>query len=231
MDGETGTLPLLRLFQLADSAFPIGAFAYSHGLETLAAEGRLVAEPDLADLLRRYIAQPVRGQLLPAARAAAEAASDRAIARADERFDVSLTLPGERAASAAMGRRLLDLAPELDPALRGWSYRAAVLGGASPGHHPVAFGALAARLGLPVRDSLAALGLSAVTSLVSAAARLGLIGPAASVRLAAGAAPALAAAVDAAVSGTARRTFGSWFPVLEIAAARHPTLPFRMFAT
>ncbi len=223
-------LPLLRLLQVADSAFPVGGFAYSHGLESLAAHGAIRSESDLADVLRRYIAQPLRRQTLPAAALAHTAARHTRLLAIDGRLDRSFTLPGERDASRAMGRRLLSLALEIEPGLTPWAYRIAVERGEAPGHYPVAFGAFARHVRAPLADALAALAHGVITSLVSAASRLGLIGPAASTRLVAGAAPLAASAVES-VTNTAPACFGSWLPHVEIAAALHPKLPFRMFAT
>jgi urease accessory protein len=224
-------LPLLRLLQAADSAFPVGGFAYSHGLETLVATGAVASEDGLADILRRYVQQPLRRQVLPAARAAHAAPSPPRLLAVDGAFDRSLTLPGERTASRAMGRRLLDLAPEIDPQFADHPYRRAVRNDEAPGHYPVALAALCRSFAIPAPETLAAVGIRALDALVSAATRLGVIGPSAGARLVAGAAPALAAAIDEVLAEPVRLRFGSWFPALEIAAARHPALPFRMFAT
>lgn len=52
MSGPTPeALPLLRLLQVSDSAFPSGAFAFSHGLETLHGEGHLSHERALEAFL------------------------------------------------------------------------------------------------------------------------------------------------------------------------------------
>ncbi|GIW13169.1 MAG: urease accessory protein UreF [Tepidiforma sp.] len=231
MDSSPPVLPLFRLLQLADSAFPVGSFAYSHGLETLVAEGRVRAESDLARLLERVAAQPLRRQTLPAAAAAWRAGSTAGRLAADQRLDASLTLPGERTSSRAMGRRLLDLVTEIEPSLARHPFRLAVLAGETQGHYPVAFSTAARELRVPLPETLAALAQGMMQSLISAATRLGVIGPAAAARLLAGAAPALSAAVAAVLAERPPRHFGSWLPTLEIGAARHPYLPFRMFAT
>ncbi|MDP9362684.1 MAG: hypothetical protein M3Q10_00380, partial [Chloroflexota bacterium] len=46
---------LLLLLQLADSAFPTGAFAFSHGLEGLLDAGLLRGEADVAAVLRVHV--------------------------------------------------------------------------------------------------------------------------------------------------------------------------------
>ena len=46
-----GTLPLLRLLQITDSAFPVGGFAFSQGLEWLVQHGWVDCEADVAAVL------------------------------------------------------------------------------------------------------------------------------------------------------------------------------------
>jgi urease accessory protein len=47
----TMTTDVLTLSQLLSPSFPVGAFAYSHGLETAIAEGRIVSAPTLQSWL------------------------------------------------------------------------------------------------------------------------------------------------------------------------------------
>ena len=47
----TMTTDVLTLSQLLSPSFPVGAFAYSHGLETAITEGRIVSAPTLAVLV------------------------------------------------------------------------------------------------------------------------------------------------------------------------------------
>jgi len=54
MRTERGSVALLRLLQLFDSQFPVGAFAHSGGVETYASLGGGVGE--LADILDAQIA-------------------------------------------------------------------------------------------------------------------------------------------------------------------------------
>ena len=47
----TMTTDVLTLSQLLSPSFPVGAFAYSHGLETAITEGRIVSAPTLQSWL------------------------------------------------------------------------------------------------------------------------------------------------------------------------------------
>lgn len=222
-------LPLLRLLQVADSGFPSGAFAYSHGVEWLAANAPL-DEHRLALLLSAYIDQAGAGQWLAAASLAQRASSVGRLLEVDRRLDLSIAAAGERDAGRAMGERLLSGATAAFGGSHSGAMLAAVTAGRSPGQYAVAFAAIARDAGVPHADALAALGAGMAGSVAQAAVRLGLIGQAAAVRLLAGAAPVIAAAVSRADAQRSLR-FGSFTPGLEVAAILHPTLPFRMFAS
>ncbi|MCC7363994.1 MAG: hypothetical protein IT303_06450 [Dehalococcoidia bacterium] len=224
-----GHLALLRLLQVADSAFPVGGYAYSHGVEWLVHQRRVTGEADLAPVLETYVRQVAARQWFPAALAAHRARSIAAVLRADDWLDASIAPTPEREAGRAMGERLLaTAAPLAGP--RTELLAAAVAAGRSPGQHAVAFAALAHDTGAPPEAMLAALGTTMVTSITQAALRLGVIGQAAAVRLHAATGPALAAAVESAAAAPARRP-GAWSPLFDVAAALQPTLQFRMFAS
>ena len=106
---------LLRLLQVTDSSFPVGGFAYSHGLEWLAANER-IGERELAGLVEAYVRQAGGGQWMPAALAALRALSLPALLRTDDALDASIAAAGEREAGRAMGERLLVAALELEQA-------------------------------------------------------------------------------------------------------------------
>ena len=55
---------LLAALHLGDSAFPSGAFAFSWGLEGLAADGLVTAEADLALLLEDLFVNRWRGRMI-----------------------------------------------------------------------------------------------------------------------------------------------------------------------
>lgn len=223
-------LPLLRLMQMTDSSYPVGGYAYSHGMEWLVQTGHVTSEKEVAGVLESFIAQVVRHQWMPAAAAAFRARAVAQAQRIDILLDASILAEAEREAGRAMGRRLLDLATATLAVPRVAELRVAVLASTSPGQFAVVFGAVGRECEVDEGDMLAALGYSAVNSVTQAAIRLGCIGPEAAVRLVTGSAPAIAEAA-ATVASAPRQRIGAFAPMLELASMLQPTLRFRMFAS
>jgi len=200
------------LWQLADSAFPAGGFAHSFGFEALRALGMLRDEAELIGRLEE-LAWHTAYAVLPFV-ADAHAGDPVAADRACDRFTSNhVANRGSRAQGRAF---LLAIAAVLEvrPVL-------------PFGHLPVAIGAaLAGRLALAdVRELVM---YTAQRSALSAAVRLGVVGPLRAQRVLHEAAPAGARALveTAALAGRDARSAS---PVLELAQASHDRLYARLF--
>src|SRR2546428_7769823 len=94
----------LSLLQLSDSAFPVGMYAHSHGLEGMVREGLIRSAEDVESLLRNQLLHSV----LPSDGAALVQAHGAILSRVLEidRLLFAMKLPAElRAASCQVGRR------------------------------------------------------------------------------------------------------------------------------
>ena len=181
---------LLATLQLADSAFPSGAFAYSWGLERAVEEGRVdragFADWLALDMLGRW-AQFDRVVL-----AQAYAATD--LRACDRQVDTLFWAETLRAQSAEAGQAFLAAGARFgDPVAM--DLRDAALAGLAYGHLPVAQGGVFRSLGLPLPQALAAAAHSAAQGLASAGVRLGLVGAIEAQRILAGLHEALAPAI------------------------------------
>ena len=105
------TQALLRLLQLADSAFPAGAYAFSDGLETLVQRGEVRSADDLHAFLRGQLQQGWGLCDAPAC-ALAWAGHDT-----DELLDLLKPVSGPRTASTRVGHNLHRAALRLWPEL------------------------------------------------------------------------------------------------------------------
>ncbi len=213
-----GALPLLRLLQLHDSQFPVGAFAHSNGLEAYAQEG--LDDVGLHELLAAQVehgwgrlelaaaalawdaagpeasadggAGPSPGAGASAARpeASAEPSSLAALESLALEVEAWKPVPGLRSTSLRLGRRTLTLA------LRLWPGEAGALEGLERPHHAVVVGALARRLGVPLRPTLLAFAQGTLWSALTAATRCMPLSPERAQELVVALQPALAAAVE-----------------------------------
>lgn len=230
---------LLRLLQLADSGFPTGAFAFSHGLEGMVGAGLAKGEEGVAALLASAVREGfagVEGPALCHAHRAALGGDDAGLVDLDAVVAALKPVPAFRSGSARVGRRLLEGAAPLLPAGEGpaaaafAAFRAAVGEGRAEGHHAVAFAATMAAAGLAEEAALAALGAGFVGGLAAAAVRLGVIGQNAAQRTVAALHPELLAA-----AGRARALpiaeMGSFLPMADVAGLRQPLLPGRLFGS
>ena len=225
----TDPMPLLQLLQLADSAVPIGSAAHSFGLETLVQDGLSVDELTL--WFTGYLAEAGRLD------AAAARTAHRSAFLADTEFiqqwinlnqKLSALKSGResRNASTTLGRRFLSLAAALaaeDLRLRQASVAARQPGGVT--HHCVAFGLVAARLGIAEETAAAVYLQQSIMGLVSACQRLMPLGQ----QQASGILWALKKPIVEAAQSANIDEAAPFLPTLDLAAMRHPYLSTRLF--
>jgi urease accessory protein len=158
------------LLQLADAAFPSGGFAHSLGMEAAAQLGRRC---DVEAFLEEALWQVGRGAL-PFVRAAC-AAPER-LADVDDACDATLVSHTGNRASRAQGRAFASAASRAFGAEVAM-VTAHVQVARGPAHLPPVFGAACGALGLSAREAQIAHLHGALRSVLSAAVRLGLLGP------------------------------------------------------
>lgn len=221
---------LASLLQLADAAFPAGAFAHSFGLETAIVEGRVADEPSLTTWVRSYL----HGIFAPLDGAAFVLALRDGVEAAvlDDRLGAAQTNAELRRANTHLARATLATYAAMDltsPRLA--VYAAAVADGRCDGQHILAAALGYDAAGIGWRIALTAHCTTTVATLASVAARAVPLGQ----RALAHARWTLRPAIDAAVARAAAvRDLHACFtaaPAIEIDGLRHRRLDGRLFAS
>jgi urease accessory protein len=221
---------LARALQFGDSMFPVGAFAFSGGLES-AIQKRVVTDAEtLHAYARTAVEQAATGDgiaLVWAHRAAAAGDLDE-LARIDERV-YARKLSGEtRTMSVRMGKKFAEMGAEVTavPILAAWRDR--IEAGDTPGCYPVALAVNFAAQGLTARDAFVVHQYGVASMILSAALRLMKISHVDTqrilYRLDAGADAAYEAAAAARLEDMA-----GFAPLTEILAAVHVKAHVRLF--
>lgn len=212
---------LLRLMTWLSPAFPVGAFAYSGGLEAAVREGHVAT----ADDLETWIAALMRhGALWNDAVLLAEAwrAFDDAD-RLSSAIELATALAGSHERHleiTAQGEAFVEAATAWDHPVLG------ALAGETP--YAVAVGAVAAANGIALDRTLAAYLHALASQLVSAAIRLGVLGQRQGVRTLA----ILEAAILETATRAARSTLddlGGASVIADIMSLRHEVQQVRLF--
>ena len=208
-------MELLHLLQLADSALPVGGMAHSFGLESLVEFGFLRPET-LECFLRDWLAE---AGLLEAAFCARACEEPAEFNRLNMRLCARKPARESREGSAAMGRRLLDLAAR--------AYGIAPVAVAGELQYPCCFGYVAAVLGVPGEMAVAAFLHQSVGALISSSQRLMPLGHTHAQAILFRLKPRISDVAAQAV--TAGIEVPSFTPLMETASMCHARLSTRLF--
>jgi urease accessory protein len=219
---------LLLALQFGDSAFPSGGFAFSWGLEGLAADGMIEGGEDVAEIIAQQLTlrwNTMDRILLGRAHAAQDlyAVVSTDLAAEAATLSASMRDGSRRAGRALLGvctRLGLDGAPE---------YRHATTDDARLGHLAVMQGLVFRAAGLPLAMAELLSGWAVISGLTSAAVRLGLIGHIRALKMAAPLRATLADLLTTPVAPDAE--LSSFTPLVDIAVTRNTRRDMRMFAT
>lgn len=210
---------LARLLQMHDSAFPVGAFAHSGGLETYAQEGM---NPEGLERYLRVQLQLGWGRLeLGAWLLAWNDPQPDALAALDARVSAWTIVPSLRDASQRRGARTIRMATRL------WGHEA----GSFPGttlHQAVVAGALARRLGIAASDGVLAYAHGTLSSSVTAATRCMSLSPERAQEILVSLTPTLVTAVEAALADPDAQMFTATLGA-DLAASHQTRLRTRLF--
>jgi urease accessory protein len=214
-------VPLLRLLQLFDSQFPVGAFAHSGGVETYAALGGSL--PELRQVLHAQIALGWGRSDLAAAylawRAADSPDATRELTGLAQTLDALKVVPTVRDTSIGLGRRTLDLVRRL--------YPDAALEISRP-HHALVIGAAGRRLGVGARELLLAFAQSLAMGTLTAGMRCMPVSPAQVQELLVETHPRISVAVERVIEDPEGSLF-TCTPALDIRSHQQGHLHTRLF--
>jgi len=218
----------LALMQYGDSAYPAGGFAFSWGVEGLAADGLLRGPPDLDDFIREHLEFRWNTMDRPLLGRAFRAEAPAAVAVVDRFAETSTPSAPMRDGSRRAGRALLGISARLGGELS-TAYRVFLSADARLGHLPIAQAVAYrdSRLDLPSAELVS--GWTLINGLVSAATRLGVVGHVEAQRSIAAARPRLAELLSKASPSDAAPS--SFTPLIDIAVSRTHARSTRLFTT
>ncbi|WP_369415042.1 urease accessory protein UreF [Acuticoccus kalidii] len=163
-----------RLLQFSDSTLPVGAFAFSNGLES-ALQTEVVTDPaslrEYVELILRQSARMDGIAFLHAHRAAMNGDHD-AILVADRAIWCRRVGEEQQLMLARMGKKLAELALKIGPFPRLERWLGDIKSGATPGCFPVGQAIALAELGAPESEAFVVHQYGVASMILSAAVRL-----------------------------------------------------------
>jgi len=212
----TGAGDLLRLSQWLSPAFPVSSYAYSHGLETEIAEGRVRTAAEVQDWVAAVLST-------------GSGRSDAIVMLAARRGEAGVDVLADLARALACSRERLEETQAQGRALAA-TLAALGIGDGVARPYPVVLGLAARGLGLPDRV-VASLSVQAFAgALVSVAVRFVPLGQAEGQRVLAALHPVIdrvaKEAVTAGLDGIGTAVFGA-----DLASMAHEGLEVRIFRT
>jgi urease accessory protein len=216
--------------QLHDSAFPAGRMVHSQGFEGWLAERPDAGADEIATAVIEYLTDshaPLDATITAAAWRAH--ATPRELCELDCLLGSYKLFGNARTASESAGRQLVFTAQHIGLGC-GCRYLDAVASGVTPGNCAVVDGALQAHLGIPLHTAVLGSMRSMVASVLSAAVRLGRLGPMQSQRIQAHGVSRIAQLTHEACQRSVH-DLHSTAPALEISGMLHETRTSRLFAT
>jgi urease accessory protein len=222
---------LYRLLAWLSPGFPIGSFAFSHGLEAAAASGAVRDRDSLQFWISAIVASGggrIDADILSDAYRASSAGDIRALMDANRRGIAFRGTAETRLETTAQGQAFLATccAAWPNPVLDCWTEEISKSGEAVC--YAAAVGAATAQADVPLDCALLGYLQVLTSNLVSAGLRLGIIGQTDGQRILAALEPVIAAAVSGA-STRDRNSFGSATFAVELASMAHETQYTRLF--
>lgn len=158
---------LLRMMQVSDSLFPIGAFSLSNGWETLVQQGKLSSQEQLQEYTESYLQILPYGDMGTMMLACANAKNQRYLTELDA-LSIALKGPREvRDGSRKLCSRFLKLWRQIHSyELLEW-YEAAIKTGICLGNHAIAIGLYASDIGLQPEEAGLFYGYSLLSAIIT----------------------------------------------------------------
>jgi urease accessory protein len=221
------SLAFIHSLQIADSFFPVGAFAYSDGLETAVAGGRIRDAASLGEWMGHFIDGvfvPCEGLALVKCMFALKAGEFGVLSRIDDELTAIRPAAAVRASSMRIGKRLLSLYASI----RGGEGFSAYTRMLPHGNAAAAYAVVFFHCGLAEREALFAFGYNRLAGIVSAGLRLISIGQQQGQSLLTSAIDHLPDAADR-ILQKVDEPLRSFSPVLDIQQMNHQYVYSRLF--
>lgn len=164
---------LMRLLEFSDSAFPVGTFSFSNGLETAAFEGIVHDAATLEQYTRTVLRQTVYSDAIAALAAfrAAECGDYEAVCEADRQVMLCKMNAEARQMLERMGKKMAEIGVQLSdcPLMERWLQD--IRDRKTPGTYPVAQAIYFQQNGLTEQDLFIAIEYGTINMILNAALR------------------------------------------------------------